>query len=77
MSDTEQDPDMRELARHAAQLGEHFDSVRIFATRTQDGKTFAVSTGSGNWHAQYGTVREWMLQQDERARDTARRREAQ
>lgn len=65
---------MRELERHAAQLGERFDSVRIFATRVQDGKTVAVSMGNGNWHAQCGSVREWLMQQDERSRDHVRRR---
>jgi hypothetical protein len=62
----------RILAQHVAQLLEHFDSVRIFVTRQVPGEghanTAAANDGGGNWYASLGQVREWLIQQDHRAR---------
>jgi hypothetical protein len=60
------------------QLGEHVDSVRVFITfPTHDGhpNTAGFNSGIGNFYAQYGQVREWMLTQDERVRENVRREE--
>lgn len=75
MSD-QADEEVRIVERHVAQLGEHFQSVRIIATRHQDGNTITVTSGSGNWYAQVGSVRDWVTQQDEYTRIAERRRHA-
>ncbi len=67
------DQDMRELERHVAQLGERFDSVRIIAMSHRDGITYTHSFGSGNFCAQSGAVREWLMRKDEEIRETARK----
>lgn len=61
----------------AAKLMEHADSVRIFITiHTGDkSETFGYSTGLGNFQAQYGQIREWMIRQDERVKIHARSEE--
>lgn len=41
-------------------LGEHFDSVRIFVTKHEDGSTLALTRGNGNNYAQIGQVSEWI-----------------
>ena len=60
------DDDIRILERHVAQLGEHFQSVRIITTSHQDGNTFTATSGAGNFYAQIASVREWLMRQDER-----------
>lgn len=67
------DEEIQILERHVAQLGEHFQSVRIITTRHQDGQTFTVTSGAGNFHAQVGSVREWMMRQDERVLENERK----
>lgn len=44
----------------AARIAEHFDSVRIFASRTDGTVTKAFTTGRGNFYAQIGQVEEWV-----------------
>lgn len=72
------DADLERIEKVAQVLGEHFDTVQIFATRhepgAKDAGTYRFSAGCGNWYARYGQVREWMLMQDEMAREKARRR---
>lgn len=58
---------------HAAQLAEHFDSVRIFCTKhNSDGKgdsaTHGFSKGRGNYYAQEGQIREWLTVMNEETR---------
>lgn len=60
------DKDVKTLERHVAQLGEHFQSVRIIATNHQDGITFTITSGAGNFYAQIASCREWLARQDER-----------
>lgn len=45
-----------------AQLGEHFDSVQIFATvKADDGDgTVRISKGCGDYFARYGLVNYWL-----------------
>lgn len=61
------------LRRHASMLSEHFDSVRIFVTRQMHDGTVSVTEGAGNFQAQQGQVREWLIRQDENTRENARR----
>lgn len=62
------------VASHAKTLAEHFDAVVILATRHEGSRgTRTISKGAGNWHAQYGIVREWLVNRDEDTRETARR----
>lgn len=66
------DEDIKEIERHVAQLGERFDSIRIIASRNQDGKTITCSSGSGNFYAQLGSVRDWVIRQDAQSKEHAR-----
>lgn len=53
------------------QLGEHFDTIQIFATRYTGGEkggTVHVCKGDGNWYARYGQVVEWINREEESAR---------
>jgi hypothetical protein len=71
MADNTQGPDITAVDRCIEILGEHFDSVQIFATRhestTLDG-TLSITKGTGNYFARYGQIREWILEQDEATR---------
>jgi hypothetical protein len=68
--------DVARVKSAVAALGEHFDTVQIFVTRSEpDGETVTVQLGSGNWCAREGFVREWLVRQDERARQRIRREE--
>lgn len=66
------DPDLRELQRHTAQLGERYDTVRIIVTSHRDGQTWMTSYGNGNWYAQLGSVKDWLVKQDEELRKVVR-----
>lgn len=41
-------------------LGEHFDSVRIFCTKTEGESTLGINKGSGNHYATLGQITEWL-----------------
>jgi hypothetical protein len=61
----------------AADLIEHFDSVRIFVTLTdQDSEgetvTRTMSWGLGNQYASEGYVRDWLVAQEEYTRKHTR-----
>lgn len=62
-----------EVEAAVKKLGEHFDAVVILCSR-HDGErgTRTVAKGSGNWHTQYGIVREWIVNRDEDVRIQAR-----
>ncbi len=69
MNTPEQDAALIWKALHS--LGEHFDSVHIFATRHEPAEakgTITFNDGVGNWYARYGQIREWLLQADESSR---------
>lgn len=55
------------IQKAADDLGEHFDSVQIFATLHGEG-TQSFNYGLGNWYARYGQVCEWKTRQDEISR---------
>jgi hypothetical protein len=66
-----EDIDLERLKAAAESLGEHFDTVQIFATRHEAGEkngTVHLKWGTGNWFARYGQVREWVLVEEESAR---------
>lgn len=57
------------------ELGEHFDTVQIFATRHESGEeggTINMAYGAGNWFARYGQIREWLIKADERTKQFVR-----
>ena len=61
---------------HVSQIREHVDSVVIFCTMENDdgtGTTHRVEVGAGNAFAQTGQVAEWLLMEEERARQSVRR----
>lgn len=48
-------------------LSEHFDTVQIFVTRfdgADDGKTFHMAKGTGNFWARFGSVQGWIKRQE-------------
>lgn len=66
------------VSKCATELGEHFDSVQIIVTvnePTTESGTLIYQAGTGNWFARFGSVREWLINQDEVARCQARRKE--
>lgn len=76
MTDHQQTEDEAESAKVAAvakSLGENFDAVVILCTRHEGSRgTRTVCKGAGNWHAQFGVVREWLLDVDESIREDRR-----
>ncbi len=66
------DRDTATLKKHVAMLEEHFDSVQIICTRREEAGTIRADWGSGNWYARYGSVREWVLKEEEIERDKYR-----
>jgi len=69
----EGEQDTETVSRHCDKLMEHFDSVRIFVTRYSNGSTRTVTKGRGCFYTQQGQVKEWVIQQDEMAREQVRR----
>ena len=69
----------RELVDKAvSQLGEHFDSVRIFVTKQLDDgstNTRAIDSGAGNFYAQLGQIREFIVIQDQYQKNWAIRKD--
>lgn len=58
------------LQKHVDQLMEHFSSVCILATRhrADSENTALCSRGRGDWYAQYGAAREWIIVQEQRTK---------
>lgn len=55
-------------------ISEHTDSIRVFISTPSDGQsTDGFTTGSGNWYAQYGQIKEWVSRHDERVRHDERK----
>jgi len=64
------------VKKAAADLGEYYDSVQIFATRHESGEregTVHAAWGIGNFYARYGQVREWLVTQEEGTRQQVRK----
>lgn len=71
----EREEAVRMLDEHCNQLMEHFDSVQIFVTRHEEAKaggTIYVNRGAGNWFARCGQIREWVVFEDQKIRETAK-----
>ncbi len=69
---------IEEIDRAVERLGEHFESVAIFATkRTEDGKgnTASYKRSVGNYYATRGMVHEWLERQKEVDRLDEQRRD--
>lgn len=62
---------VRIIHDHIAVLRVHFASVRIFCTREAGSITKNYSSGSGNYYAQSGQIREWLMMEDEVIRQHA------
>lgn len=78
ISSNQREDDLALVRKHVQQLGEHFESVHIFASRHMPAEldgTVTVNQGLGHWHARYGQIREWLIYEDERARIAARKSE--
>lgn len=62
------------VAKAAKELGEQFDSVTILCSRHEGSRgTRTIAKGAGNWHTQFGIVREWLLNHEEDIREAARK----
>jgi len=59
----------------ASQLGEHCTAVRILCTFEVDGEnnTGMTCAGYGNFYAQYGMLREFIIGTEEEMRERVRR----
>lgn len=68
------------IKKHASELGEHFESVRIFVTwpnPNNGANTQAFDSGVGNFYAQLGHIREWLEIQGEYQRIWAAKKDAE
>lgn len=65
------------LEKVCESLGEHFDSVRIFATLPGEGssETAALDAGRGNFYAQIGQIWEWLSIQNQYQKNYAIRKD--
>lgn len=52
--------DSQQIDKAINLLSDHFDTVQIFCTRTENGQTVHVTMGVGNWFARYGHVIDWL-----------------
>lgn len=72
--------DKERVQRKVTELLEHFDTVQIFVTRhmpaEMDG-TVMCNRGGGSWNARYGQIREWLIYEEQRIRECARKNFAQ
>lgn len=70
MIDNEEKIDLDLLKKHAADLGEHFDSVQIIVTKHESDEigTVFAHQGAGDYYARLGAVTEWLTRQEELAR---------
>jgi hypothetical protein len=66
------------VAKHASELAEQFETVRIFVSwpHADDAhRTMTYDTGRGNWFASYGQIRQWVIAEDEALRKSVRESE--
>lgn len=71
-------PDIERVTQALNSLGEHFDTVHIFATRHEPAEadgTINVNNGVGNWFARYGQVKEWIVREERRSQITTEKSE--
>lgn len=69
------------LREATVKLSEHFDSIRIIGARhAVDGEsdtTVLFDDGAGNFHAQLGSVREWLVIHEQYQRNWAIKKDAE
>lgn len=73
MSPDEKDPMFCMVRKCAEELIEHCDTVQIFVTNHRDDGTQSINHGLGNWYARYGQVSEWIIKNNEDAKENVRR----
>lgn len=69
------DSDLERCKAAAAELGEYFDTVQIIVTRhepTIEGGTIKAHGSAGNYFGRLGSVRSWLIEQDEGIRQQER-----
>lgn len=66
----ESEVELQHVKDACSALGEHFDSVHIFATSYKGGDkgTLHFQWGAGNWFSRFGQIRTWVLKQEEAER---------
>lgn len=64
--EVQNEEDFKRLKKLCEALGEHFDTVQVFATRhdPEAGGTVHMNCGVGNWFARRGQVMEWLEMPD-------------
>lgn len=60
MTSEEKEQALSLVVKAVNELGEHFDSVRIFVTRQSGDSTHALTRGGGNHYASLGQISEWL-----------------
>lgn len=68
------------VKKHASELGEYFESVRVFVTWPNPddaSKTQSFDSGAGNFYAQLGHINEWLEIQREYQRIWAAKKDAE
>lgn len=55
-------------------LKNSFDTIHIFATKCTNDDTVSFNVGVGNWKARIGQIKDWVIEQDERTREDARKK---
>ena len=70
----EKPPFDKEIDELMNKLSEHCDSVRLFiSVPSGNGETTSFSRGAGNYLAQYGQIKEWILRQETKVIEHERR----
>lgn len=75
MTDAENQDIYESLLAEAKRIheGMGFDSIQIVATYTSGNNTISTTAGSGSWFARLGSVRNFLIRQDEQEREHVRR----
>lgn len=68
MTHTEKEAKSDIVQRAVNDLIEHFDSVQIFTTHTEEGVTRGIKKGGGDFYARIGMAREFLIVDNERTR---------
>jgi hypothetical protein len=72
---SELDQDAERIQKALDTLSEHFDTCAIFCTRHDSGGsggTIRICQRVGNYYAIYGQVHDWIIRNEEQAREEAR-----
>ncbi len=54
------DKDAEMIMQHVRALGEHFASVQIMVSNNEDGNTYGIFRGCGDWYARQGLAHEFI-----------------